>query len=221
MLAIADRLGHVGASVPGLAALANVSIEDCLSALDKLRSPDPYSRTKDFDGRRIENVDGGFVILNYVKYRELGKKLDRVLYLREKQREHRSKSTVSTDVNKTSTPASASVYASSSKEGGCRGETKPVELPDGFPTSEDAAVACCMSAGLPEEFVRATWNLAAGRGGLDSRGQVIQNFARHCKAMFSYKQSSDAERAALNRKPKQSEGNIVKTLIEEFINDNS
>lgn len=71
MLAMADRMGRVWASVPGLANRARVSIESTIEALAKFQSPDPYSRTKDFDGRRIEEIDGGWRLLNHKKYREI------------------------------------------------------------------------------------------------------------------------------------------------------
>lgn len=35
-----------------------------------LEGPDQYSRTEDFDGRRIEKTSGGWKILNYQKYRQ-------------------------------------------------------------------------------------------------------------------------------------------------------
>lgn len=76
MLATCDKHGVVLAAVPGLAALANVSIENCLDALDRLMSPDPWSRTKDFDGRRIEEVRGGWRLLNYGRYRDRDKATD-------------------------------------------------------------------------------------------------------------------------------------------------
>ncbi len=69
LLALKNRHGEVSGSVPGLAALANVSIKHCQSALLKLTSPDIHSRTKEFDGRRIEPIDGGWRILNAGKYR--------------------------------------------------------------------------------------------------------------------------------------------------------
>lgn len=69
MLAMADRDGYVGASVPGLAVLARVPIESVIIALESFTSPDQWSRTKDHDGRRIEEVDGGWSLLNYDKYR--------------------------------------------------------------------------------------------------------------------------------------------------------
>src|SRR4051812_5622729 len=70
MLAICDRYGNVRASVPGLAAVANVSIDHCLEAIDKFLSPDPWSRTKAYDGRRIEVIEGGWRLLNYEAHRD-------------------------------------------------------------------------------------------------------------------------------------------------------
>jgi hypothetical protein len=70
MLAMKDYQGNVPGSIPGLAHIAGVSIEDCQKAIEKLKSPDPYSRTKDFEGRRIEDIEGGWIILNANKYRE-------------------------------------------------------------------------------------------------------------------------------------------------------
>lgn len=71
MLAMADRHGYVGASVLGLAARSRKTVAEVEAALDKFRSPDPYSRTRDYDGRRITDVDGGWVLLNYEKHRDV------------------------------------------------------------------------------------------------------------------------------------------------------
>lgn len=70
MLATADAQGRVNASVPGLADAARVGVDECRSALAKLSAPDPDSRTKDHEGRRIVEIDGGWLVLNYLKYRE-------------------------------------------------------------------------------------------------------------------------------------------------------
>lgn len=77
MLAMANQHGEVEASIPGLAKLATVPIKDVEKALEILSSPDPYSRTKDFDGRRIEEIDGGWMILNHRKYRDKANEDDR------------------------------------------------------------------------------------------------------------------------------------------------
>jgi hypothetical protein len=69
MLAIADKNGIVEASKPGLADLSRVSLEQCINALDRLSEPDEHSRSQDYEGRRIENVTGGWCLLNYEYYK--------------------------------------------------------------------------------------------------------------------------------------------------------
>lgn len=71
MLAMADHAGRVHGSIPGLAHIARVPLDDCETALHTFLSPDPYSRTPDFEGRRIEVIDGGWRLLNYAKHRAL------------------------------------------------------------------------------------------------------------------------------------------------------
>lgn len=77
MMAMADQHGCVGASIIGLAKQAGVSIEQCEKAIEKFLSPDKYSRTPDYEGRRIEKIDGGWVLLNHAKYRRLMSAEDR------------------------------------------------------------------------------------------------------------------------------------------------
>lgn len=71
MLASADKEGRVEASVPGLATFARLSVEDTRKSLEKLKAPDKDSRTQDNEGRRIIEIDGGWLIYNYVKYRRM------------------------------------------------------------------------------------------------------------------------------------------------------
>lgn len=70
MIAMSDRDGIVEASVPGLANAAHLTIPETEAALGVLLSPDPYSRTPDYEGRRIEAIDGGWRLLNKEKYRD-------------------------------------------------------------------------------------------------------------------------------------------------------
>lgn len=70
MLAMADRDGLVSASVPGLAHMARVSLPQVEAALATFLAPDPYSRTPDNDGRRIEAAPGGWRLLNHGMYRQ-------------------------------------------------------------------------------------------------------------------------------------------------------
>jgi hypothetical protein len=69
MLAMKGHDGIVEASVPGLAKRAGVTMQECEEALQCFLSPDPHSRTRDHDGRRIAEVDGGWEVLNHPKYK--------------------------------------------------------------------------------------------------------------------------------------------------------
>lgn len=71
LLALADKHGEVQGSIPGLANVANVTIQEFEAALVTLQSPDRYSRTKEHEGRRLEAVDGGWRLLNHAKYRAI------------------------------------------------------------------------------------------------------------------------------------------------------
>jgi hypothetical protein len=71
MIAMADKNSVVEASIPGLADRAKVSVENCEDALKRLKAPDKYSRTQEHEGRRIEDVEGGWFLFNHGKYRDL------------------------------------------------------------------------------------------------------------------------------------------------------
>lgn len=71
MLAKCNRKGEFFGAIPGLARLANVTLAECESALETLLAPDRWSRTPDFEGRRIEAIDGGWRILNHAKFDRL------------------------------------------------------------------------------------------------------------------------------------------------------
>jgi hypothetical protein len=91
MLALADQDGYIGASVPGLADRARVPLEACVAALETFKSPDEWSRTKDHDGRRIIDAEGGWVLLNHDKYRAIRDDEKRREQVREAVRRHRAK----------------------------------------------------------------------------------------------------------------------------------
>lgn len=90
MLAMADSSGDVHGSIPGLARIANISLEDCEAALARFLGPDPYSRTKDNEGRRVEEIDGGWKLLNHAKYRKIRSAEERRDYMRNYMRDRRA-----------------------------------------------------------------------------------------------------------------------------------
>jgi hypothetical protein len=78
----ADRIEQTGFSVPpgwygfvaaagvGIARRAFVEQDEAMMALETLGSTDPHSRSPEFGGRRLVRVDGGFIVLNFFKYRD-------------------------------------------------------------------------------------------------------------------------------------------------------
>lgn len=87
MLAKCNRHGEVYGSVPGLARLANVSLDECDEAIQTLLSPDKWSRTPDNEGRRIAPIDGGWRILNHAKFDRLRSEIEAEERERERKRE--------------------------------------------------------------------------------------------------------------------------------------
>jgi hypothetical protein len=73
MLAMADPEGYVAAAVDGIAGRSRLSIEQVESAIQKLSAPDPRSRNKSSDGRRIVEVDRGWLIPAIPWFRELAR----------------------------------------------------------------------------------------------------------------------------------------------------
>jgi len=109
LLAMSDQHGEVQASIPGLARIAGVTIEDCEASIKKLMSPDAYSRTPDFEGRRISPIDGGWELLNHGKYRLMASKEDEKANNAKRQRRHRERNASVTDSNANVTPSNDEV----------------------------------------------------------------------------------------------------------------
>jgi hypothetical protein len=67
------KYGFVPAASVGIIRRAMIIEDDigpAMKALEMLGNPEESSRTQDFDGRRLVRVDGGFIVLNYYKYRD-------------------------------------------------------------------------------------------------------------------------------------------------------
>jgi hypothetical protein len=73
-LLMADPEGFVVGTVPGVAQQAGVALSEAKTAITLLESPDPYSSTPDFEGRRIVKADRGWHIVNFVAHRERAKR---------------------------------------------------------------------------------------------------------------------------------------------------
>jgi hypothetical protein len=99
MLAMADKNGEVHGSIPGMARLAGMTIEEAEKSMQKLAAPDEYSRTPDFEGRRIAPIDGGWELLNHAKYRLMASKEDAKEANAARVKRHRSRNANVTPCN--------------------------------------------------------------------------------------------------------------------------
>lgn len=74
-LAAMDEDGFVEIrTVENLANRARVSLENCRRAVEILESPEPETATEDDDGRRIERVPGGWMVLKAKEYSQIVKR---------------------------------------------------------------------------------------------------------------------------------------------------
>jgi hypothetical protein len=89
MLAAVDMEGKVIASRDRLRAKANIPHRQFDKALETLAAPDPESRTPDNEGRRIEKIQGGWLILNHELYLQKGREDERREYKRQWDRKNR------------------------------------------------------------------------------------------------------------------------------------
>lgn len=82
--------GFVRAAGIGIIRQAGMDRGEGMKALQELGNPDIESRSSDYEGRRLVRVDGGFVVLNFVKYRDRDQTtVDRSRRWRQRQKELR------------------------------------------------------------------------------------------------------------------------------------
>lgn len=159
LLAAMDQDGFCEyASVPNLAHRARVTLEAAQQAVDILEAPDPYSADPDNDGRRIERVDGGWIVLNAVKYREVATADQYRKRNRERQRRYRERhdAQTTTDVtprnvtsakcNASVTPSEACAYAESGTPESTMPPSEQKQAPDTPKAPESADVTAAFEA---------------------------------------------------------------------------
>lgn len=107
LLILCDTEGNVGAAVPGIARAAGVSLDEAVDAIERLQQPDPHSRTKSNEGRRLELSERGFRVLNFMEH------LDRLsserLRARERVRMHRKRRSDKKNLRSTVTQTNSNV----------------------------------------------------------------------------------------------------------------
>ena len=96
MLAIADPEGYVIGTDVAIARRLNVSAKDLSKALERLKEPDPDSNSEEHEGRRIidSDVERGYLVVNYCKYRDMKDEGGRREYMKNYMRQRRAKQPV-------------------------------------------------------------------------------------------------------------------------------
>lgn len=111
--------GFVEASGPGIVNRALVERHAGLKALTRLGETESESRSHEFGGRRMIRVNGGYLILNYMKYRDRDHTAaERQRRLRERKKEKnvtRNVDTVTRDSNVTSRIAESDAESDAEK----------------------------------------------------------------------------------------------------------
>jgi hypothetical protein len=64
------QYGIVEAAGSAVIRRAGIDMDAGWDAIDKLCNPDPESRTAEFGGRRLARIDGGYLVLNFQRYRD-------------------------------------------------------------------------------------------------------------------------------------------------------
>lgn len=150
LLALCDREGYVYGSKPGLERLANIEAgEDAqFDPWEVLLSPDPHSsdrlRNPENEGRRIEEVSGGFRLLNFPYYRGLRNDDDRREQNRTAQARFKAKAKISQDKPRSAkkshgnpiSEAEADAETEAKKDVGANGSHPTLKFPNGLTDSE-------------------------------------------------------------------------------------
>jgi hypothetical protein len=173
MLLLADEDGFVRGIASGLARQANIPADDFERALGILSAPDKRSQTPDHDGRRIESTEGGWMVLNYKKYREMRTRVQ--VREAEKKRRQRNRTKGADDgdagghgghVPHVPTIASSSAFVSAGVVGvGGAGEGGPLSAHFAEPAHADAYNAYRRSHAMPDGLDAGIKALVSGMHG--------------------------------------------------------
>jgi hypothetical protein len=160
LLALCNADGMVRGSIGWLAGKARVSQAACQVALSKFEASDPKSRTTDNDGQRIEALEDGWLILNYLIFRDRLSTNPKAVKTRERVRLHRERYHALRNINSVTPVHSDSVSASASES---VSEVESVEV----------CISKTMNVGIPEDFTRYVYADWSSRAGKDAGGVLV------------------------------------------------
>lgn len=130
-MATMDEDGFVPlSSVGNVASRARVSVEAASGAIQSLEGPDKQDPSQEHQGRRIERVPGGWIVLNAARYREMVRRAEIREATRERVRKFRSGNA---DVTRGNESVTQSVAVAVSESKAVKDKSKVAALPDWLP----------------------------------------------------------------------------------------
>ena len=182
-IAVMDEAGFAQfAAVRNVAHRARVSVEEAQAAIDCLEHPDPESSDPENDGRRIERVPGGWIILNAEKHRALVTRAVIQEQTRERVRRYRErqKNLVTTGVTGNAFPVHVTTSeAEAEAEAEARSESETnTKIPHlkNKPTSEDLAAKGSQPAARSRRPIFAGQRLTVFEWMLDDCTNVLGDY---------------------------------------------
>lgn len=187
LLAAMDEDGYAHFSaLENLASRARVTLEETVTAVTVLSSPDPNSANPANEGRRVERVPGGFIIINSKDHRktlnrEIQREQTRLRVARHREREKAKEESVTSPLRSV-TPAS-DIASASEKKGECEGKEDKRR-----PTTEKETIEYCLTLGLNKDDGRYFWSHWQANGFTNNKSPIKDwratirswKLARHC-----------------------------------------
>lgn len=236
LLAAMDKDGYAHFSaIENLAIRARVTTEECDTAVTCLSSPDPNSEDPGQNGRRIERVPGGFIILNAMKYAGMlntavVREQTRLRVEKHRKLQSERENSVTqplqpvTETLPPVTPVSVSVVTSVPVKGECEGETVNVSKKFKPPSFEEVKLAGAKS-GLPFVQAESFFNYYESNGWKVGKNPMKSWLA----ALAGWRTRWEANRAISSGSVKQSvpiytqkttlEEKIKSLLVDSYIDD--
>lgn len=219
LMALADADGNVENTLPGLArrALPKLDLDEAMAitsaALQKFQDPDEYSRTPDYEGRRIAPIEGGWHLLNHAKYREKRRTEERKAQNRASQARRRQRQKADGQQESAKSAQAEAEEEAEADTQGLRpswvsvvrifGDTHPwcSGMLDAHHHERDAK-SIWRRLGEDEAKVRAASEAHAGNAWVVENKAGLQHFAKHLEKYADNGKPSgatDAERARIER----------------------
>lgn len=89
LLAMRNKDGEIYSSIPGIAHAACVEIEKTRQAIIKFLSPDIDSTTKDNEGRRLAEIQGGWKLINHERVKAEAAAASKAAYMQDYMKQYR------------------------------------------------------------------------------------------------------------------------------------